>query len=78
MSKSDPIHIHAPEPGYDRFKIAREIQNACNTSGVARELIRVIEDAAHDPAVVAVIDKLSSLMRLDPYAAHDQCARRAP
>ena len=31
-----------------------------------------------DPAVVAVIDKLSSLMRLDPYEAHDECARRAP
>ena len=63
------ILIHAPEPGYNRFKVARDIQNACNTSGVARELIRVIEDAAHDPqcgrgrlahdpAVVAVIDKL--------------------
>jgi hypothetical protein len=31
----------------------------------------------HDPAVVAIIDKLSSLMRLDPYEAHDQCAKRA-
>jgi hypothetical protein len=88
MSKPDPILIHAPEPGYNRFKIARDIQNACNTSGIARELIRVIENAAqdpacgrgrlaHDPAVAAVIDKLSSLMRLDPYEAHDQCARRA-
>jgi hypothetical protein len=88
MSTPDPILIHAPEPGYDRFKVARDIQNACNTSGVARELIRVIEHAArdpqcgrgrvaHDPAVVAVIDKLSSLMRLDPFNAHDECARRA-
>jgi hypothetical protein len=51
-------------------------------------LIRVIEDAArdpqcgrgrlpHDPAVAAVIDKLSSLMRLDPYAAHGECAKRS-
>jgi hypothetical protein len=88
MSDPDPIHIQAPEPGYNRFKVARDIQNACNTSGVARELIRVIESAAHDlqcgrgrlahdPAVVAVVDKLQSLMRLDPYAAHDACARRA-
>jgi hypothetical protein len=88
MSQSDAILIHAPEPGYDRFKVARDIQNACNTSGVAHELIRVIENAAqdpqcgrgrltHDPAVVAVTDKLSSLMRLDPLKAHDACARRA-
>jgi len=88
MSPSDAILIHTPEPGYNRFKVARDIQNACNTSGVARELIRVIEDAARDPqcgrgrltldpAVVAVIDKLQSLMRLDPFEAHDACAKRA-
>jgi hypothetical protein len=88
MSKPDGILIHAPEPGYNRFKVARDIQNACNTSGVARELIRVIENAArdpqcgrgrlaHDPAVAAVVDKLSSLMRLDPCAAHRACATRA-
>jgi hypothetical protein len=88
MSTPDTILIHAPEPGYDRFKVAHDIQNACNTSGVARELIRVIESAAHDPscgrgrlahdpAVVAVVDKLHSLMRLDPYEAHDACAKRA-
>jgi hypothetical protein len=88
MSTPDTILIHAPEPGYDRFKVARDIQNACNTSGVARELIRVIEDAARDPAcgrgrlahdaaVVALVDKLHSLMRLDHYEAHGQCARRA-
>jgi hypothetical protein len=88
MPQSDHILIHAPEPGYNPFQVARDIQNACNTSGIARELIRVIEDPArdpqcgrgrltHDPAVVAVIDKLSSLMRLDPFEAHDACARRA-
>ena len=88
MSQSDSIVIHAPEPGYNRFKVARDIQNACNTSGVARELIRVIEDAARDPAcgrsrlsadpaVVAVIDKLASLTSIDVYEAHDQCAKRA-
>ena len=89
MHPAGTIVILAPEPGYDRFKVARDIQNACNTSGVARELIRVIEDAAcdpvcgrgrlsQDPAVVAVIGKLSSLMCLDPFKAHDACARRAP
>jgi hypothetical protein len=89
MSKPDPILIHAPEPGYNRFQVARDIQEACNTSGVARELIRVIEDAArdprcgrgrlaHDPAVVALVDKLSSLMRLDSFVAHDECASAAP
>jgi hypothetical protein len=88
MPRTDGIVIRAPEAGYDRFKVARDIQNACNTSGVARELIRVIEDAARDPAcgrarlaqdpaVAAVVDKLSSLMRLDPRDAHEQCARRA-
>jgi hypothetical protein len=75
MSTADTILIYAPGPAYNRFQVARDIQNACNTSGVARELIRMMEDAAldracgrgrlaHDPAVVAVIDKLSSLMRL--------------
>ena len=88
MSQPDAILIHAPAPGYNRFKVARDIQNACNTSGVAREPIRVIEDAAHDPqcgcgrlthdpAVVAVINKLSSMMVLDPFEAHDECARSA-
>jgi hypothetical protein len=87
-SHADAIVIHGPEPGYNRFKVARDIQNACNTTGVARELIRVIESAAHDPecgrgrlahdpAVVAVVDKLHSLMRLDPFNAHDERARRA-
>ncbi|MFZ1104123.1 MAG: hypothetical protein WAN86_14990 [Hyphomicrobiaceae bacterium] len=87
MSQPDAILIHAPEPGHDRFKVARDIQNACNTSGVACELIRVIEDAARDPrcgrgrlpddpAVVAIIDKLQSLMRLDLFKAHGACARR--
>jgi hypothetical protein len=88
ISYADAIVIHGPEPGYNRFKVARDIQNACNTSGVARELIRVIEDAArdpncgrgrltHDPAVAAVVDKLRSLMALDPYDAHEECAWRA-
>jgi hypothetical protein len=88
MSNPDPILIHAPERGYNRFKVAHDIQNACNTSGVARELIRVIENAAHDPecgrgrlahdpAVVAVVDKLHSLMRLHASEAHDQSAARA-
>ena len=79
--------LHAPEPDYNRFKVARDIQDASNTSSAARELIRVIEDAArdpqcgrgrlpHDPAVAAVIDKLQSLMRLNPFEAHDACATR--
>jgi hypothetical protein len=48
MSHGDPILIHAPEPGYDRFKVAGGIQNASNASGVAREVIHVMENAALD------------------------------
>ena len=84
MSKPDAISS-TPEPGYNRFKVARDIQNACNTSGVARELIRVIENAATTPMRAwaprarpgrrAVIDKLA-LMR-STLEAHGECARRA-
>jgi hypothetical protein len=87
VSQPSVIAIAAPEPAYNRFKVARDIQNACNMSGVARELIRVIEDAAndpqcgrgrltHDPAVAALIDKLSSLISIGIYEAHGECAKR--
>jgi hypothetical protein len=88
MPHDHAIAIPAAEAGYNRFRVARDIQNACSTSGIARELVRVIEDAArdpacgrhqltHDPAVVALVDKLASLMRIPATAAHDECARRA-
>ena len=83
------ITVFGRGPSYDRFKIAVDIQNACNPSGVAHELVRVVQDAMHDPAckgtawvcadpaVVAVIDKLQSLMRLDAFQAHRLCSERA-
>jgi hypothetical protein len=76
-------------PNYCRFRQARDIQDACNPSGVAHELVRVIQDAMRDPAckgtdwvcsdaaVVATVDKLQSLMRLDAFQAHRICAERA-
>jgi hypothetical protein len=88
MPFADDIRIAAVHPGYNRFKVACDIQDACNPSGVARELVRIIADAMRDPActgtdfvradpaVVAVVDKLSSLMRLDPFEAHRRCSQR--
>jgi hypothetical protein len=83
--KHPDITVFGRHKGYNRFKVAVDIQNACNPSGVARELVRVIEDAMQDPAytgtdyvrsdpaVVAVVDKLSSLMTLDAFEAHRRC-----
>lgn len=42
------ITVFGRPPGYDRFKIARDIQDACNPAGVAHELLRVIQDAQED------------------------------
>lgn len=35
---------------YNRFQVALDIQNACNPSGVAIELVKIIKDAMDDPA----------------------------
>lgn len=70
---------------YNRFRIAYEIQDACNPRAIARELVRVVDDASNDPnckgtdwvcrdaAVVAVVDKLKSLMREDAMTALAVC-----
>jgi hypothetical protein len=86
MSDKHPdITVFGRHKGYNRFQVAVDIQNACNPSGVARELVRIIEDAMQDPAytgtdymrrdpaVVAVVDKLQSLMMLDAYESHRRC-----
>jgi hypothetical protein len=85
---TDNITVFGRGPSYDRFKVAVDIQNASNPSGVAHELVRVIQDAyldpkwegtawvCADPAVVAVVDKLQSLMRLDACEAHRLCSER--
>jgi hypothetical protein len=89
MTKHPDITIPGRPAGYDRFKVAYEIQDACNPSGVARELVRVVEDATRDPActgtdwvrsdaaVVAVVDKLRDLMGLDAFEALRTCREKA-
>lgn len=74
---TDHICIAPPHNRYNRFKVAIEIQDACNPSGVARELVRVIKDAMddpectgtdwvrQDPAVRLVVNKLMDLTRAD-------------
>ena len=83
------IELSVPGPSYNRFKIAYEIQDACNPSGVARELVRVIKSAMDDPAcegtnwvrkdaaVVAVVDKLYSLCARDPYDCLRECREKS-
>lgn len=85
----EDIIIAPPGADYNRFKVAHEIQGACNPSGVARELVRVIAAAQNDPnytgtdfvrsdaAVVAVIDKLSSLCMKEAIPAHGECRKKA-
>jgi hypothetical protein len=82
------ISISDVTDGYNRFVVARDIQDASNPSGVARELVRVIyaamrdpdckgtDDVRRDPAVRCVVDKLSSLMIGDALSAHGENARR--
>jgi hypothetical protein len=89
MTTHPDITIPGRPAGYSRFKVAYEIQDACNPSGVARELVRVIEDAMRDPActgtdwvrsdaaVIAVVDKLRDLMGLDAFEALRECAAKA-
>lgn len=36
---------------YNRFQVALDIQNACNLSGVAREFVKVVDDARAKPIV---------------------------
>jgi len=73
----EDICISAPGERYNRFQVAIEIQDACNPSGVARELVRVIKDAMDDPectgtnwvcldsAVRLVVNKLMSMTYAD-------------
>lgn len=81
--------IPPPPPGYNRFKIARDLQNASNPAGVAVELVRIIKAAQSDPActgtdyvrsdaaVAACIDKLESLCLIDAMSAHGTCREMA-
>ena len=60
----------------NRFKDAIDIQNACNISGVARHLVRTIDDVhtsdhytgtrslAEDPAVRMIVHKLADMCNL--------------
>ncbi len=89
VTLSDDIVIAGVNELYDRFKVADEIQNACNPSGVARELVRIIASAMrdpaytgtdfvrNDPAVRCVVDKLASLTGVQSYDhdAHQQLSK---
>jgi hypothetical protein len=83
------IVIQKPGAAYNRFLVADQIQDACNPIAVARELVRVIHAASNDPtcngtdylrsdaAIVAVIDKLRSLMRKDAADALWECMQKS-
>jgi hypothetical protein len=86
---SEDIKIAGVNELYDRFKVADDIQDACNPSGVARELVRVIASAMrdpactgtdfvrNDPAVRCVVDKLASLTGVQSFDhdAHFQLSK---
>jgi hypothetical protein len=85
----EDIVIEPPTPDYDRFETAHALQEGCNPSGIARELVRIIAAATHDPncsgtrgvcsdaAVIATIDKLQSLCLRDAILAHTELRKRA-
>lgn len=60
-----------PAPKYNRFKVATDLLDAGNMRAIAREFVRIVDDAAadlkattqvwEDPAVVIVITKLAEL-----------------
>lgn len=74
---------------YNRFKVALEIQDAGNMRAIAREFVKVIDNAMaeikvttlvwEDPAVVLFVNKLESLSRSEERfsAAYQLCHERA-
>ncbi len=63
--------IGVVEPKYNRFKVALDIQDAGNMRAIAREFVKVVDDAMddlkvttevwRDPAVILLILKLHEL-----------------
>jgi hypothetical protein len=89
MSEHDITIMFGDKPNYNRFKTAIEIQNAGNLRALAREFVKVVDQAMEetqstektwaDPAVVLFVDKFESLCRASArYSeAYSACKERA-
>lgn len=86
MSSEHDVTINwANRPTYNRHKIALEVQDAGNLRALAREFVKVVDDAMAsglsteatwaDPAVVLFVNKFESLCHSDERfaKAYDVC-----
>lgn len=89
MSEHD-ITIHfGNKPSYNRFKTAIDVQDAGNLRALAREFVKVVDQAAddtqstkatwEDPAVVMFVNKFESLCRSEERfsVAYNLCRDRS-
>lgn len=76
MSNDTNITINwGNRAAYNRHRVAVEVQDAVNLRGLAREFVKVVEQASEetgstqatysDPAVVLFVNKFESLCRSD-------------
>ena len=91
MSSEHDITIHWANKttGYNRFKTALDVQDAGNLQALAREFVKIVDQAMEetrsttatwsDPAVVLFADKFASLCHTNQryQAAYDACQKKA-
>jgi hypothetical protein len=88
--RPDDITISwASRADYNRHKVAIEVQDAGNLRALAREFVKVVDQASdetksteatwHDPAVVLFVNKFESLCRSEARfsEAYADCKRKA-
>jgi hypothetical protein len=78
------------EEGFNRFKTAIAVQDAVNLRALAREFVKIVDDADaelrstkavyNDPAVVLFVNKFESLCRSEYgfSAAYAACQEKSP
>lgn len=86
MSQTITIQVEA---SFDRFKSALAVQDAGNLRALAREFVRVVDNADEelrstravweDPAVILFVNKLESLTRSEQRfsAAYNACQEKS-
>lgn len=67
---------------YNRWKVAMDIQDASNIRAVAREFVKIVDDAngaRDDAAVILLVSKIVSMVPIEATfsAAYVQARRRA-
>ena len=89
LKPDDILIMWNNKDAYNRHKVALDVQDAGNLQALAREFVKVVDQAMaetrsttatwEDPAVVLFVDKFASLCRInDRYqTAYDACQKKA-